>query len=348
MKKIISLILVVIITINFTACSRTNSLNRYSAQFLELFDTITQIVGYTDSKKDFENYSKLIYDELKTYHQLYDIYNNYDGINNIKTINDNAGKAPVKVDKKIIDLLLFAKQKYIDTDGAFNIALGSVLSIWHDYREEGIDNPDKAELPPMELLQKANLHTDINNVIIDGANSTVFLKDKDMSLDVGSVGKGYAVEQVAKYIEGKGLKQALISVGGNIRAIGGKDKDNANWNVGIKNPDEKSENSNLCVVKLKNLSLVTSGDYQRYYTVKGKKYHHIINDHTLMPSEYFTAVTILTADSGNADALSTAVFNMPLDEGMKFINSLDGTEAVWVMKDGTLKYSNNFKTYIKE
>ena len=137
-------------------------------------------------------------------------------------------------------------------------------------------------------------------------------------------------------------------VGGNVRAIGDKGIDDELWNVGIENPDKESEQKSIHIMQIKDMSLVTSGDYQRYYTVDGVKYHHIINDDTLMPSTYFRAVTILGKDSGYADALSTAVFNMPFDEGLKFINSLDGVEALWIFKNGDIKYSDNFKKYIKE
>ena len=150
---------------------------RYQAEFLTLFDTVTQIVAYRETKAEFEKLSGDIHDELLIYHQLYDIYKNYDGIANMKTINDSAGKAPVKVDRKIIDLLLFSKEMYQKTNGKVNIALGSVLKIWHDYREEGIDDPQNAKVPPKELLAKAAEHTDIDKVIINEGDSSVFLSD---------------------------------------------------------------------------------------------------------------------------------------------------------------------------
>lgn len=347
MKKIIAVISsLVLLAVSFTGCSKKKQ--RYEAQFLSLFDTMTQIVGYADNKSEFEEFANYIHSELLVYHELYDIYNDYDGINNIKTINDNAGKKPVSVDRKIIDLLIFAKEEYKLTDGAFNVAMGSVLSIWHDYREDGINSPQSAQLPPMEKLNEASQHTDINNIIIDEANSTVYLSDPLMSIDVGSVGKGYAVERVCTGAAEKGYDNALVSVGGNVRAIGHKADKDGNWNVGIQNPDTESENKNLYVMSIDNMSIVTSGDYQRYYTVDGKQYHHIINKDTLMPSEYFRAVTILTKDSGVADILSTAVFNMPYDEGIKLISSLDDTYALWVMKDGSMKYSDGFEKFIKQ
>jgi len=348
MKKniIVCLSLLLIFT---TGCSKEGQ-KRYQAEFLTLFDTVTTIVGYADNKDEFNSLAQKVHDKLQEYHQLFDIYNFYTGINNIKTINDNAGITPVKVDERIISLLLFAKERYEATDGEINVAFGSVLSIWHEYRQSGIDDPENAVIPPISLLQQAAEHCDINNIIINKENSTVYLNDNDMSLDVGAIAKGYAVEQVALLMEKEGYKSLIISVGGNVRAIDGKlneDGSEQYWNIGIENPDKESSQTELMYVIIKNCSVVTSGVYQRYFTVNGEQYHHIIDKKTLMPSQYFTAVTIICPDSGKADAFSTAIFNMPLDKGLAFINSLSDTEALWVLKDGTLEYSDGFDKYIK-
>ena len=347
-RKTIASILMVLLTVNFVACKAAPKETRYESDFLVLFNTVTKIVAYTESKEEFTRYSKLIYDGLKEYHELYDIYNTYDGKNNIKTINDHAGIKPVKVDQKIIDLLIFSKNEYKITDGKVNIALGALLKIWHDYRTEGIDDFENAKVPPRDQLEAASTHTDINKIIIDEVESTVFLGDPNMSLDVGAIAKGYAVEQVAKLAIENGFESGLINVGGNVRAIGHKGQSKEMWNVGIQNPEKDASQPILKVVYLSDMSLVTSGNYERYYTVDGKKYHHIIDGETLFPSEYLTAVTIICPDSGVADSLSTAVFNMPFEEGLLFIDSLPDTEAVWVLNNGDIKYSAHFKDLIKE
>lgn len=345
-KRILAIILMVVtMTANLSGCS-FNKQKRYEAEFLLLFDTVTQIVGYAHSKEDFSEYAQLIYDNLKEYHELYDIYNDYDGINNIKTINDNAGIKPVKVDKRIIDLLLFSKEAYELTDGKVNVAFGAVLEVWHDYREEGTENPETAELPPMDVLKEKVKHTDINKVIINEADSTVYLEDKEMSLDVGAIAKGYATEMVTNIAVEHGYKNGMISVGGNVKTVGGKGDSKEDWKVGIQNPDLEDANKELYILNFKDDSLVTSGVYQRFYTVDGKQYHHIIDPETLMPSDYFTAVTILCKNSGMADALSTAVFNMPYEEGKEFVENLSDTEALWVFKDGSKKFSKGFEDYI--
>lgn len=352
-KKLISRLFIVILSITaltFMGCEKKTApveeveKTRYSAQFLELFNTATQIVGYYEEKEDFSNLANLIYGALEEYHKLYDIYNNYEGINNMKTINDNAGIAPVKVDQKIIDLLLFAKEGYEITEGRMNVALGPVLKVWHDYRTEGIDDPSAAKLPPMELLEEKMKHTDINKLIINEEEQTVYLEEKEMSLDVGSIAKGYATEKVCQLAIENGYTSALVSVGGNVRAVGFKDGEGAPWNVGIQDPEVAD--ANVHVVSITDASLVTSGVYQRYYTVDGKQYHHIIDPATLMPSDYFLSASILCEDSGMADVLSTAIFNMSYEEGVKYIDSIEGVEAVWILKSGEIKYSSDFERYI--
>ena len=346
-KKLLAVTLAGIRAVSTAACSREPALTRYDAQFLQLFDTITSMVGYAKDKETFTAYAQELHDELEVYHQLYDIYHEYEGINNLKTINDNAGIEPVVVDGKIIDMLEFAKELNARTNGYFNVAMGSVLSIWHEYRTAGIDDPMTAELPPMEALEEAGKHMDINDVIIDKEASTVYLADADMSLDVGAIAKGYATEMVCRKLEEDGLTKALVSVGGNVRAIGTKD-DGSKWKLGIQNPDLASDTKFLHMIAVADMSLVTSGDYQRYYTVDGVQYHHIVNPDTLMPWFEYDSVSILCKDSGMADALSTAVFNMKQEDGQALIESLDGVEAMWLYPDGSEKYSSGFQAYMED
>ena len=192
--------------------------------FYDVFDTVTQVIAYCDSEEEFTAQMDALHADLVEYNQLYDIYNDYDGVTNIKTINDNAGTAPVTVDDKILGMLELAQTMYDTTGGKLNIALGSVLNIWHNYREAALadDNDSNNQLPTQEELDAAAQHCDIANLIIDEDAKTVYLADPAMSLDVGSVGKGYAVEQAAQAAEARGLTSALISVGGNLRAIGTK------------------------------------------------------------------------------------------------------------------------------
>lgn len=322
-------------------------ITRYNAEFMDLFDTVTQIAGYAENEEEFKALVQSIHDDLEVYHRLYDIYHSYEGINNLKSINDNAGIGPVKVEEKVMSLLLLGKEMYKKTGGRINIAYGSVLSIWHDYRSRGLEDPENAKLPSMEELKEASRHTNLEKLVLDEEDGTAYLTDPLMSLDVGALGKGYAVERVCEDVKKNGAGHMLVSVGGNIKAIGSK-PDGQEWKAGIQNPEGDSSNPYLCKVGLANRTLVTSGNYQRYYVVEEKNYHHIINPQTLMPAEYFTAVSVLCDDSGMADGLSTALYNMTYEEGSALVESLDDVEAMWVSEGNEIKFSSGFEEFIRE
>jgi len=319
---------------------------RYSDSFFDTFDTVVTVVGYTKTESEFEGYYEEIHKRFVELHRMYDIYNNYDGINNIKTINDNAGKEPVKVSQEIIDLILSAKEWHGLTGGKVNIAMGSVLKLWHEYRQEGWDDPENAKLPPTDDLIEAAKHTDIEKVIVDKEESTVYLSDSKMSLDVGAVAKGYATELVAREIAEKGFDSGMISSGGNIRAIGKPlDGVRERWGVGIQDPSKSivSEDNLLDVIYITDSAVASSGDYQRYYVVDGIKYHHIIDPETLMPADYYRAVTVMAEDAGIADFMSTALFLLPYEDSLSLAKSVH-VEAIWVLPDGEVKATDGMKS----
>jgi thiamine biosynthesis lipoprotein len=313
---------------------------QYTATFLTLFDTVTTIVGKADSETAFHEKAQKVHDELLHYHQIFDIYKDYDGLNNLKTVNDQAGTAPVTVDRAIIDLLLDCKEYYAATNGKVNAAMGSILKLWHEARSDSIDDPVNAYLPDQTALENASAHTNFDAIIIDEAASTVYISDPDTQLDVGAIAKGWSVQRVSKTAP-KGL---LISVGGNVCATGPKDETGTAWVVGIQNPESSSEY--LHTINVTSGSVVTSGDYQRYYVVDGKPYHHIIDPATLQPSAYWCSVTIVCPDSGLADCLSTALFLLPQTEGQQLLDKFHA-EAMWVDANGTISYSPGFQAMIR-
>ena len=316
---------------------RKAELNRYTASFLDVFDTRTEIVGFAKNKEKFAEDAQLIKDRLIYYNQLYDIYNDYPGVNNIKTINDNAGIGPVKVDPEIIALIRFSIDTYDETDGAVNIAMGAVLKLWHRQREIGIADPERAKLPNSDALVEASRHCSIEDIVIDEEKSTVYLTDPGMSLDVGSTGKGFAVQRVLDYAREKGLDNILLSLGGNISCIGTR-IDGTNFRLGIQNPDMDSSEQYVEMVDISDGEcVVSSGDYQRYYEVDGIRYCHIIDPETLYPAGDFASVSVITDDSGLADSYSTALYTMSVEEGMAFVEKRDNVEAMWIMQSSTLK-----------
>src|SRR5699024_2090942 len=134
--------------------------------------------------------------------------------------NENAGKEPVKVDEKVIELIDYSKEMYELTGGKINIAMGSLLGLWHDYREISLDNPDKAAIPEESMLVEASQHEDIDSIVVDEENKTVFIKDPEVQIDIGAIGKGYATKIIANRLQEEGLKHGILSVGGDDVLIG--------------------------------------------------------------------------------------------------------------------------------
>lgn len=334
-KRILSLILATILC--FGICSCGNIQKNYSKTYLNVFDTATTISGYFNSEEQFENCAEKIIVFLEKYHKMFDIYNNYDKMNNIKTINDNAGVKPVEVDSEIINLLEFSKKVYNLTDGAVNVCAGPLIAKWKLSLEKG-------EIPNSSEIENANELNSISNLVVDKNNNTVFLKQKGCSIDVGAVAKGFVGEKVKIFAKSIGFEKGIINLGGNVVTIGTKPNGNK-FSIGIANPDDTTKN--LYTVNVSDESVVTSGDYERFYEIDGVKYNHIINPKTYFPAKNNKSVTIISDDVALADALSTALFIMDYNDGLKLINSIENCEAVVVDADSKVHFSKEFKKYLE-
>lgn len=310
--------------------------------YFTFFDTVSNIYSYAgDSENTFSENCDVAANVLEEYHKLFDIYHEYVGIVNLCTINKNAGGEPQKVDDKLITFLEYTKELYNLTNGKMNVMLGAVLKPWHDARENASSNPSNAKIPDMEVLQEAALHTSIDLLEIDSENKTIRISDPLASIDVGAVGKGYATEQAAQALIKKGCSSYVLNIGGNIRIIGSK-VDGSGWITGIKDPLNSSSKYAM-YLELQNTSCVTSGTYERYFTVNNVRYHHIIDEATLMPANYFISISIITQDSGLADALSTALFCMSYEEGKALVEKIGNVDVLWIYSDGTQKYTSGIK-----
>ena len=341
LKRFFCLFIILGQLVILTSCLKTLpeeiEIKPLQAIYFNYFDTVSNIFTYAgDGQEKFEENCSEISTLLNEYHQLFDIYHEYSGITNLCTINKNAGKEALVVDQKLIDFLLYAKEIYTLTNGENNIMLGSVLVLWHNERENASLNPSSAKIPDETILKEASLHTDINLLEIDDEKNTVRIADEKARIDVGALGKGYATEKAAQLMESKGVTSYVLNIGGNIRIIGSK-TDGSGWITGIRDPFSSGY---AMYMNLSDTSCVTSGDYERFFTVDGVKYHHIIDKDTLMPAEYFSSITVITKDSGLADALSTALFTMDYESGRTLVESLEGVDAYWITKDGQQFYTN--------
>lgn len=348
-------------------------LEKYDITITGAFDTVTKAAIYAKSEDEAQKYLSYIEHRLQDLHEKFNSFEAYDNLNNVKTINDMAGKEAVPVCDEILNLLEFAKEYENKYSNKTNILIGSITDLWLKYRtaytfEESLEMPSDEEmqarkadvikefgsaLPTDKELKAAKAFCDPQNLEIDKNNKTVFLKKPKMMLDVGSIAKGYACQIIKEEVEKMGVEAGLISAGGNVVTLGdvnklGRDK----FIIGVQSPDgknfQKYQDGIILKLGIKDEAVVTSGDYQRYFDLDGKRYCHIIDPDSAMPGNLYRSVTVVTKDSGLADFLSTALFLTPLDEAMKLVNSQEGIEAVFVTDDGQFHFSKNMKNYLIE
>lgn len=337
MKKRFSLLLIALV-LSLSGCSK-NTLTQYKETTFDVgFNTPFTLIAYTNSQEEFDELFEDMKTEVRFLHKQYDIFNNYQDLNNMKTINDLAGIKPVEVDQAIIDLLLLSKDYSDKTNNKFDPTLGPVLKIWHQAREQGIMLNQRNEAgisPSQESLETAFQFAGWQFVEIDEKNKTVYLNHEKAYLDIGAIAKGYAVEKIAQSLETKGVEYAVVNGGGNVRTIGSK-LDQAPWVVGINNTDNDSNKSIMSLAFKDSMSVVTSGDYERYFIdEQGRHQHHLIDSQTLQPTRYARSITITTKNSTTADVLSTAFAMTPLNQAQDFADKLglDDLGLLWIFDE---------------
>ena len=359
LKKFLMLLLCFLL-LGCTPNTTENQLRKVTFTSFEAgFDTVFYLTLYsTESDEKLLSTFNECVSMAYGYHQLFDIYNDYNGVNNIKTINDNAGIQPVEVNADVIEMLKTAKKMNQMSNGEFDVTYGSVLKVWHNYRDTAT-NTGKGPIPDDDELNAAAQHVGWDHILINEQNNTVYIDEKGISLDVGGIAKGFTTEKLANHLASKGVETAIINFGGNNRVMGSK-PDGSAWGLGIEQPG--TQNAMVAVSLNAPISAVTSGDYHRYYVSEdGNTYHHIIDPTTLYPSEHFHSVTIYTKDSGYADALSTSLFTMSVEDGRQLIQEFNTlhpdtpASVVWIMDEDkafdtpySFKTSGYFVTYTED
>lgn len=339
-KRIFAFILTVAIILpSILSCTAKK---KYVDEHFEYFDTYCSLTVYSD-KEAFIFYTTEFEYILQKYHKLFDIYNSYENTVNVKDLNEGAWLTPMSVSKELFDVLKLAKELHTLTDGSFNIAIGSLTSIWHDARTASNKAPENAYIPSQEAIDEALLHSDINSLILDEEKRTVFYSDSKLSLDLGAIAKGYVASVLYERFTELDVDNFLINLGGNVVSHGRKSQ-NEPWIIKIENPFEDKSLGYNEIIKLQDATVVTSGSYQRYFTYNEKQYSHIIDASNGYPADIFTSVSIQAPaySSALADALSTALFCMSYEDGLSLIEKLENVEALWIFKDGSYKATSNF------
>ncbi len=259
------------------------------------------------------------------------LISSWDEASQTSEINRNAGIEAVKVDKELYDLIHRALKVSKLTDGAFDISFASMEKVW---KFDG----SMTELPSEEAIVASVAKVNYQNILLDAEAQTVFLKEKGMRIGFGAIGKGYAANRAKAIMQEMGIDNGLVSAGGDL--IGwGEQEDGTEWKIGIADPEEKDKIfSWLSIV---NQSVVTSGNYEKFAMIDGKRYAHIIDPRTGMPVIGLKSVTVICPDAELADALATSIFVLGEKAGLDLVNQLKGIEALLVTDENEIKTSEN-------
>jgi len=325
MKKIF--IYILIITVLLTGCQKQN--NFIESSNLKLGTIINlKIFNYNDNSIFSGIYN--ILDDIENKMSKNIEFSEVDQINNLskdqQIILSNNTSEVIK------------KGLYYSSisNGNFDISIAPLVNLW----AIGTENE---KIPNNEEISNALSKINYNNINLNDNNFS--FTDDNMSIDLGGIAKGYAADKIAEFLIENDINKALISLGGNIYALGSNGSDEP-WKVGIKNPFS-DESDIIGYVNVINKSVVTSGIYERYFMEKGKRYHHILNPFTGYPYENdIFGVTIISDKSIDGDALSTIAFSYGIKKGLEFINSLDNVEAIFISKDKEVFITNNLNNFV--
>lgn len=354
-KRKISLLVVIALLFSLLASCKPKVRMKFSFDYFDSFDTLVKATGYFFTQEEADKFDKKLAERLKYYDNLFDCHKEHEGVNNVYTINKMAGKEKVKVDAALLDLISQSKTLGLKYDSRVNIAFGAVIELWEKSMTEALENDElKAATPDIEVQKERAKYASLNNIIIDKEESTIYITDERTKINLGSVAKGYAVELICNELKEDGFDSVVLSAGGNVKTIGHPNGETKRkWTVGVENPYSASEmkegDSEIYdILYTMDKAIVTSGDYQRYfYGLDNVKYNHIIDTRTLSSARNFTAVTVITKDSGIADFLSTLLFTLTYEEGAEVIKDFPDTEALWINFDNTEFYTDGLKHYSK-
>lgn len=247
-------------------------------------------------------------------------------------INRNAGLQPVKVDREVFDLIARSIKISSITQGAFDITYGSIdKSLWNF-------DMGMTALPDAATARNAVRLINFRNVVLDAENCTVYLREKGMRIGFGGIGKGYAADRARMILKQAGVESGVVNASGDLTAWGLQPNEQK-WTIGIANPDREGEA--LSYMSISDLSVATSGNYEKFVVIDGKKYSHTIDPCTGLPVSGIKSVTIITTNAEIADAMATPVTIMGVRAGLDMINQLKDIEAVIIDDYNNVYTSDN-------
>lgn len=307
MKKVVIFLLLILV---LTGCSN----QEYYSKNLFYMDTVINIKIY-DSDEEKVN---------RAFKEIEELYQKYENLTNFYDENSELSKLNNDINTKISDelmqLIKIGVEWYEKSNGLLNINIGNLTKLWHDFRE----NP--AKLPDVDEIEISKINIENDKILND-----------EVSIDLGSITKGYVTELAGNYLEENKLEYYIINAGGNVKT--GKSY-KGYYNIGIASPI--NQNETFEIIKGENISVVTSGGYERFYEYEGILYHHIIDPNTKYPANNMKSVTVIGKNSGECDALSTILFLMDIKTGQEFIKNYD-VDVIWFSNDNEIIKSDGFR-----
>ena len=299
----------------------------YSKNYFYMDTYINVKIDSVKSKSEIDRVFEDIDYLYDSYNKLTNRYSGYDGVINVYYLNEilNDGEE-IEIDKRLSDIIEIGIEYYDKTGGLFNIASGNLTGVWKNFIDVCDEVPSSSEL---------NVNTNIADVKLDG---NIYSKSNGIKLDLGAIAKGYVTEIVGEYLEDNGINNYIINAGGNVKV--GKAYDKDYYIVGITDPNNTS--NIFTKVNINNLSVVTSGSYQRYCMIEDKLYSHVINPVTKYPSNNALSVSVIGEDSTLCDIYSTYLFLLSVEDGLEIVNNISGIEAIWYVDSDNIVRSDGF------
>lgn len=361
-KFIIFLLLILILMVGCKENEKPNYIIK-SFQYYGYLDTISEIKIQFDKNKmstsqlqeKMDYINTILLDIEKNFSTEQTIQMKFAGIEEslLMKVNNTSGELDENnnlkytiVNEEFIELTKKSLELSKILDGTFDVTIGPISSLWNISNQVGSANP---KIPSDEEIKEKLKLVDYNKIIIDEENNKIALIEKNMQIDFGAIAKGYAADKVLEYIKTLNIKIALINLGGNIYSYG--DSKTEPVTISIRNPfygNDSNESYTVITTPLTNISAVTSGTYERYITVNGINYHHLLNPKTGYPFDNnIVSVTIFGTSSTICDGLATGIYGLGLEKGIEKIKELKDYQAVFITNDkkiyivGDIEYTTN-------
>lgn len=354
MKKAFLISILIISSVFLSACSKSEK--EYAFTFYDYMDTLININIYAESETKADEIQSYVEEIYKKYHELTTNYEPLDAespyLENIYSINQKNNQV-IEIDYDLYELIDIAEEIKTLTDGYFDISVGEVVNIWKNLILDETNGflfeiiPDTVFQAAQDQLALIELESNVIELSESDGHYYIQVKSTHAQLDLGAISKGFATEIVYEYLVEQGIKYFSISAGTSSIALGqNKNRDGGIFNVSLASPIQTDSSSQTYgMIYVKDIGVTTSGNYEQFALHNDLRYHHIISPKTKMPMQYYHTVTILGQDLGMLDALSTALFSMPievLDNWLGLHQETLGIEVIQFNYDETITtYLNN-------